>query len=99
MCSFYLFKLIAHVQKTALKKPHVVVFSRKNKIRPFEDVSDLEHFSRKKDASLMLFASHSKKRPHNLVFCRLFDYQVLDLIEVGVTNFQSITDFPHVSAF
>lgn len=77
-----------------LKKPHAVVLSRKNKIYPFEDATTLENLCRKKDTSLFVFGSHSKKRPHNLVFGRTFDFQLLDLIEVGISDFKAINDFP-----
>lgn len=34
---------------------------------PFEDETAIEFFSNKSDASLFMYGSHSKKRPHNLV--------------------------------
>ncbi|KAF3938476.1 hypothetical protein ABW19_dt0204348 [Dactylella cylindrospora] len=79
----------------SLKKPHAVKFQKKNSVHPFEDASALEFFSRKNDASLMVFASHSKKRPHNLTFVRFFEYQVLDMIELGLDgeSFRKMTDF------
>lgn len=68
-----------------------------------------EFFSRKNDASLFVFGSHSKKRPHNLILgkeavvqwitsCsvhvgRLFDHHVLDMAELGVLKFVSWTQF------
>ncbi|CAI5956923.1 unnamed protein product [Closterium sp. NIES-65] len=36
------------------------------------------------------FASHSKKRPHNLVIGRMYDYHLYDMLEVGVTRHVSI---------
>jgi len=75
------------------KKPNAILFSRKNVVRPFEDSTSIEFLSKKNDASLFLFGSNSKKRPSNLVFGRLFNYQLLDMIEVGVENFQSMKDF------
>ncbi|CAI7917778.1 unnamed protein product [Closterium sp. NIES-53] len=36
------------------------------------------------------FASHSKKRPHNLVMGRMYDYHLYDMLEVGVTRHVSI---------
>ena len=73
----------------ALKKPAAVKFTKKNSgIHPFEDggggTGALEFFSRKNDASLLVLASHSKKRPHNLTLARTFDHRLLDLHEFGV---------------
>ena len=73
-----------------LKKPKVLLFWKKNALAPFEDVSSLEFLSKRNDTSLFAFASHSKKRPNNLVLGRMFDYQVLDMIELGVENYQSL---------
>jgi ribosome production factor 2 len=50
-----------------LKKPNAVMFSKRNAIRPFEDITSLEFFGQRNDTSLFAFGSHSKKRPHNLV--------------------------------
>ena len=86
-----------------LKKPFAKHFSRKNDIRPFEDASSIEFFSTKNDASLFAFGSHNKKRPHNIVFGRLFDHQILDMAEVGITNFCGLSAFsssrkPHLGS-
>ena len=69
-----------------MKKPDAVLFSKRNEVRPFEDVKPLEFFSQKNDAGLVILASHSKKRPNNLVFARMFEYELLDMFEVGVEN-------------
>ncbi|KAK6336373.1 rRNA-binding ribosome biosynthesis protein rpf2 [Orbilia brochopaga] len=84
----------------SLKKPHAVKFQKKNAVHPFEDASALEFFSRKNDASLMVFASHSKKRPHNLTFVRFFDYQVFDMVELLLDGetFRKMTDFKNAKA-
>ena len=76
-----------------IKKPFATHFSRKNDIRPFEDATSIEFFSLKNDASLFAFGSHSKKRPHNLVLGRLFDHQMLDMVELGITQFQGLSSF------
>ncbi|KAJ1969814.1 rRNA-binding ribosome biosynthesis protein rpf2 [Dimargaris xerosporica] len=67
-----------------LKKPNSLRYTRKNELRPFDDATQLEQMSRKNDTSLFLFGSHSKKRSHNLVIGRMFDYGVLDMIEMGI---------------
>lgn len=68
----------------ALKRPLAVKFSKKNDIHPFEDPSSLEFFSEKNDATLMVYGSHSKKRPHCLTLVRLFDFKALDMLELLV---------------
>lgn len=77
----------------SLKKPYSIMFSKKNNIHPFDDQSSLEFFSQKNDASLFTVGTNSKKRPNNLVFVRMFDYQVLDMMELGIENFKSLKDF------
>jgi len=76
-----------------LKKPNSHLFRRKNILRPFEDQTSIEFFSQKSDASLMVFGSHSKKRPHNLVFGSFFDHHILDMFELGIDRFAPIQDF------
>lgn len=68
----------------ALKRPLAVKFTKKNDVHPFEDPSSLEFFAEKNDASLMVYGSHSKKRPHCLTLARMFDYHVLDMLELTV---------------
>uniref|UniRef100_A0A8B9U7B4 Ribosome production factor 2 homolog n=1 Tax=Anas zonorhyncha TaxID=75864 RepID=A0A8B9U7B4_9AVES len=69
-----------------------IVSGRKNITRPFEDQTSLEFFSKKSDCSLFMFGSHNKKRPNNLIIGRMFDYHVLDMIELGIENFVSLKD-------
>ncbi|WAR07086.1 RPF2-like protein [Mya arenaria] len=71
-----------------LKKTHSVMYKRKNILRPFEDETPL-----KSDASLFMFGSHSKKRPNNIVLGRLFDHHILDMIELGIDSFKSMSEF------
>lgn len=66
----------------AMHQPRVKKFTKKNPIHPFEDASSLEFFSEKNDASLLLFGSSQKKRPHALTFIRTFGYKVLDMLEL-----------------
>ncbi|KFW84251.1 Ribosome production factor 2 [Manacus vitellinus] len=76
----------------AVKKPFAVLYKKKNITRPFEDQTSLEFFSKKSDCSLFLFGCHNKKRPNNLIIGRMFDYHVLDMIELGVEKFVSLKD-------
>eukprot|EP00126_Sphaerothecum_destruens_P010773 Sdes_comp20806_c0_seq1m17142 len=75
------------------KKPDASMFKKKNPIYPFEDRTSLEFFSNRNDSSLFLFASHSKKRPHNLVMGRMFEHQVLDMVELGCESFTGSSQF------
>ncbi|KAJ3004064.1 rRNA-binding ribosome biosynthesis protein rpf2 [Thoreauomyces humboldtii] len=77
----------------SLKRPDAVLFSKRNEVRPFEDPRPLEFFSQKNDAGLFVLASHSKKRSHNLVLARMFDHQLLDMIELGVEKAMSMDQF------
>ncbi|XP_069743725.1 ribosome production factor 2 homolog isoform X2 [Narcine bancroftii] len=77
----------------SLKKPNAVLYKKKNITRPFEDQTSLEFFSKKSDCSLFMFGSHNKKRPHNLIIGRMFDYHVLDMMELGIERFRGLSDF------
>lgn len=70
----------------SLKRPYAIRFTKKNPIHPFEDASSLEFFSQKNDASLMVFGSHSKKRPHSMTWVRCFGGQMLDMLELYVVQ-------------
>ncbi|KAI9890375.1 MAG: rRNA-binding ribosome biosynthesis protein rpf2 [Vezdaea aestivalis] len=80
----------------SLKKPDSIKFSKRNAIHPFEDASSLEFFSRKNDASLLVFGAHSKKRPHCLTFVRCFDHTILDMVELYIDRdtFRAMAAFP-----
>ncbi|ROV87011.1 hypothetical protein VSDG_10060 [Cytospora chrysosperma] len=66
----------------SLRQPLAKKFTKKNPIHPFEDATSLEFFSEKNDASLMVFGSSSKKRPHCLTVVRAFGHKVLDMLEL-----------------
>jgi ribosome production factor 2 len=78
-----------------LKKPWAKLFTKRNMTRPFEDPSSVEFLCKANDASLFSYVSHSKKRPQNLVLGRLFDFQILDMVEMSVdaTTFKPMSDF------
>mmetsp|Transcript_1778 Transcript_1778/g.2808 ORF Transcript_1778/g.2808 Transcript_1778/m.2808 type:complete len:315 (+) Transcript_1778:162-1106(+) len=72
---------------------HTLLFSKKNDdVRPFEAETRMEFFCNKNDCGMFLLASHSKKRPNNLTIGRIFDKQMLDMVEVGITNFKSVQE-------
>lgn len=76
-----------------LKRPDSINFSKKNDIHPFESTESLEFWSSKNDASLYCVGLHSKKRPHDLVFARMFDGKVLDMMELGIEMAQGMAEF------
>lgn len=76
-----------------MKKPHSVAYNQKNDIRPFEDATKLEFYAKKNDSSLFVFGSHNKKRPHNMILGRMFDYHLLDMVELGLESFTPLKQF------
>lgn len=76
--------------------PHAKLLTKNNVIVPFDDAGtqSLEFLTTKNDASLFAMASHNKKRPNNLVLGRTFDRRVLDMAEIGILRYRSVSDFP-----
>lgn len=66
-------------------------------LRPFEAGGELalQNYCKKLDTGLFVVASHTKKRPNNLVFGRVFNSQLLDMIELGVDTFKAMKEFRH----
>lgn len=79
-----------------LKKPLTRKLQRKNDMLPFETGGEthLENLTRLNDSSLFAVGNHTKKRPHNLILGRTFNFRILDMIEFGITNYRPISDFP-----
>jgi len=75
-----------------IKKPFSHNYSKRNPIIPFEDATSLEFLSSKSDCSLFAFGAHSKKRPNNLTLGRMYDHNVLDMVEFGVENIKTISE-------
>lgn len=69
------------------------MMKQKNDILPFEDITPIEKFAFKYDASLFMIATHNKKRPHNLIMGRMYEHMLLDMIEFGVENYKGLKDF------
>ncbi|KAG8169361.1 hypothetical protein KVR01_000106 [Diaporthe batatas] len=79
----------------SLRQPLAKKFTKKNPVHPFEDATSLEFFSEKNDASLLVFGSSSKKRPHCLTLVRTFGHRVLDMLELGLDadSFRRLAQF------
>lgn len=69
------------------------MMQRKNDISPFEDVVPIEQFENKLNASLFMVATHNKKRPHNIVFGRMYERTLLDMAEFGIEDYKSLREF------
>ncbi|WFD32959.1 rRNA-binding ribosome biosynthesis protein rpf2 [Malassezia sp. CBS 17886] len=77
----------------ALKKPDAIPFNKHNDVLPFEDASSIEFWAQKNDASLFVVGSSQKKRPDNLAWVRVFEGQVLDILEMGILDASSMKAF------
>jgi ribosome production factor 2 len=68
---------------------------RKHDILPFESGGEveIEQFSSKGDSSLFIIGNHTKKRPHNIIMGRLYDYKMYDMMEFGITGYKGIQEF------
>lgn len=85
----------------SLRLPHAKKFTKKNAVHPFEDASSLEFFSEKNDASLLVFGSSQKKRPHAVTLIRTFGYKVLDMLELYLDpdTFRTMAQFKNKKKF
>jgi ribosome production factor 2 len=79
-----------------LKKGQAYKMTRKNEVWPFEAGHDttLQFYCQRSDCALFCLGNHNKKRPHNLVLGRVFNAQLLDMVEFGITKHIPITSFP-----
>lgn len=76
-----------------IRRQNAVMMSKNNAFLPFEDAQPVCDMMKKQESSMFVFGSHNKKRPHNIIFGRTFDGQVLDMIEFGVTAFKKMSQF------
>lgn len=84
-----------------LKGTESLKYTRKNEeVRPFEAGGEvqLQIHAERSNCSLFAVGSHSKKRTHNLVLGRLYDFRLYDAVEFGVTNYKPIRAFPGSTA-
>lgn len=89
MFLFKIKKLLSASNEEFLKR----YFFRQNPFHLFEDDLGVVKFSRKFDASLFLFGANSKKRPNSLTFGRMYDSQVLDMVELIITDYKPRSEF------
>jgi len=85
--------LLLRTPQNQLKKPNAIAFSKANEVRPFEDPASLNFWSSKNDASLFLIGTHTKKRPHGLVWARCFAGEVMEMLEVGIEEVMAMSNF------
>ncbi|XP_066949549.1 ribosome production factor 2 homolog [Macrobrachium rosenbergii] len=97
--------MLLHGQKTSetsrqclkdihsFKKPNSHLLTKKSPFLPFEDILPIERLSQKYDYSLFAVATHTKKRPDNLIMGRMFDSHLLDMVELGIMNYKGLSDF------
>lgn len=76
-----------------LKKPLCKKLTRSNDITPFEDTSSIQFLVDKNDCNLFLFGSSSKKRPDNIVLGRIFEQELLDMVELGIKQYKAMSEF------
>lgn len=76
-----------------LKKPLAKVLTRNNDILPFENAQPLEFLADKNECSLFMFGSTSKKRPNNLIMGRMYEQELLDMVELGIKSFKGLHEF------
>ena len=68
---------------STLTQPDNVTLHKKNEnIHPFEDPASLEFLALKNDCGVVVFGTHSKKRPNNITVLRTFDGKTLDVVEL-----------------
>lgn len=72
------------------------LLQKKNDIIPFEDVSAIERIADRHDAAFVCFGSHNKKRPNNMILHRMYNHQVLDMIELGIKDCKTMQEFGNV---
>jgi ribosome production factor 2 len=76
-----------------LKAPDGKFLGKRNPLYAFEDETSVEFLCQKNDCSLFVLGNHNKKRPHNLIFGRMFGYpefHLLDMIELGIDEYTGL---------
>jgi len=68
---------------------------KKHDIKPFDDPTPLYKLTEKQDASLFVMGNNTKKRPNNIIIGRLYNSKILDMLELGITSFKRMAEFPN----
>ena len=95
-CSNEVSKLLADL--SSLKKPLVVARKRDCNFYPFLDTAHIEKMANTAHCNLVVLGESSKKRKACLVFMRMFNEQLLDAVELVVSNYQPASSFKGVPA-
>jgi ribosome production factor 2 len=93
-CSGEVSKLMSDLAN--LKKPLVLPRKRDQNIYPFQDSSYVEKLANVAHTGLVILGESSKKRKAALVLMRMFNEQLLDAIELVVSNYVPASSFKGV---
>ena len=93
-CSGEVSKLMSDLAN--LKKPLSVPRKRNVNLYPFQDSSMIEKVANAAHTNLVVLGESSKKRKAALVLMRMFNEQLLDAIEVVVSNYVPASSFKGV---
>ena len=93
-CSGEVSKLM--VDLMTLKKPLAVTKKKDANLYPFQDSSIIERVAKLSNTNLVVLGESSKKRKACLVFMRMFNEQLLDALEINITNYQPASSFKGV---
>ena len=93
-CSGEVSKLMSDLAN--LKKPLTVPRKRPMNLYPFQDSSLVEKFANAAHKNLIMMGESSKKRKAAMVFMRMFNEQLLDAVEIVVTNYVPASSFKGV---
>jgi ribosome production factor 2 len=93
-CSGEVAKLMSDLAN--LKKPLSVPRKRDDNFYPFIESSVIEHMATSAHTNLIVLGTSSKKRKAGLVFMRMFNDQLLDALELVVSNYVPASAFKGV---
>lgn len=82
----------------ALKKPLCVKLPLREPSNLFEDPSKIVSLAVKSESNLIITGDSKKKSPMSLTLARLFNKNLLDVMELGVSNYVPMSNFKSQSA-